>query len=670
MSEFQYTSTSVDEANTICSQHHVPMIPPDPGSVDLVCPEDGCGQWVPNPEVPVHPEWLCECGEPTAALATEVAEGWIEMWGWFCPECDADTIAECENLSRNMGYEADGFIDEEMNSFGIANRYVARFGYRTRYTPGTSPGNGTWMRWDGSSWEAVGGEVIEAKMRYIIEGLSFARCREWQDDRKETRELRKSLPPGTVLLRPPMNPGWLELSNDNPHREAEIAAAKQMLASAETKRDREKALRVASAFELWGEEQQESRAIASAMSALKADPRILSTEADFAATPGLLALGNGVLKVDTHRKRFRFLPALPEQMTSKKVPFDRDEGAACPKWERFLEMNFPDPETRRYLQKLVGYSLIGKPTEKAFWFFYSRVPDTGKSLFLEVWCSLLGEGEGGYATTLSQSTLSPRKNGGDGGRDPDRHALMGKRLAASTELKKNEPLDEAFIKRLTSGGMDSVSSRGNYSTGNTVWRPECVLTIATNNLSRIDGGDEAVWSRVVVVPFTRAFPKGDPDRNENLASEITSEELPGVFEWALRGLRGYLEEGLKPSAEIAEATAAYQAESDGIGRLLTALLEEGRIVMEPAESEEAARDAVNSGNCVSPTELFKFVKEYARDRSEVFDMTATAFREKLEKEGHPYVQGTRGAMNGKRRLAGIRIASSVGAYNPDDPFGG
>ena len=51
------------------------------------------------------------------------------------------------------------------------------------------------------------------------------------------------------------------------------------------------------------------------------------------------------------------------------------------------------------------------------------------------------------------------------------------------------------------------------------------------------------------------------------------ENLSGILNWCLDGLRKFHTEGLKPTTAIIEATADYRQESDKVGKFLAECLE-------------------------------------------------------------------------------------------------
>jgi P4 family phage/plasmid primase-like protien len=336
----------------------------------------------------------------------------------------------------------------------------------------------------------------------------------------------------------------------------------------------------------WIEKCKDGPRMREAVKQLEHQPGISVTDDHFDNVRGTFCVLNGEIDTQT----LDLGPHKLEDMNTRICRARYNLKATAPIWEAYLATNQPDAGTRKYLQKLAGYAISGDGDQKLIAFMYSRLGDTGKSLFLKVIERVLGST---YSATLAEGALSKRRFD-TGGRDPDRDAIRGKRFVVSSELAPNEPLDERFVKQLTGG--DGVSTRGNYSReGNTRWQPECLVLVATNHLSRINAEDEAIWNRIQVVPWSVAFPKGHPDRDEKLADKILGDgefpgEVEGVLAWIVEGLRLYRAEGLLPPDEVANASMAYRSDADIVKRWLMHASEEHDIeVGEHSEEKEGER---------------------------------------------------------------------------------
>lgn len=395
----------------------------------------------------------------------------------------------------------------------------------------------------------------------------------------------------------------------------------------------------------WIEKCKEGARMREAVRQLEHRDGISVTDEAFDNVRGTFCVQNGEIDTNT----LDLVPHRLEDMNTRISPVRYSSNARAPIWEAYLATNQPDEDTRRYLQKLAGYAMSGDGDQKLIAFLYSREGDTGKSIFLKVIERVLGTT---YSATLAEGALSKRRFD-NGGRDPDRDAIRGKRFVVSSELAPNEPLDERFVKQLTGG--DGVSTRGNYSReGNTRWQPECLVLVATNHLSRINAEDEAIWNRIQVVPWGVAFPKGHPDRDEKLADKILGDggfpgEQEGVLAWIVEGLRMYREEGLFPPDEVVTASMAYRSDADVVQMWMAAAVDDGDLVIGEEAYTPKRRD------------LYDHIKMWAKDNRSRDVPGLTEFYARLEELG--FSMGTKKLGNddaSKRKvLIGIALTGEA-----------
>lgn len=367
----------------------------------------------------------------------------------------------------------------------------------------------------------------------------------------------------------------------------------------------------------WIEKCKDGARMREAVKQLEHQPGISVIDEEFDNVRGTFCVQNG--EIDTHTMKLG--PHKLEDMNTRISPVRYNPDATAPIWEAYLATNQPNDDTRKYLQKLTGYAISGDGNQKLIAFMYSRLGDTGKSIFLKVIERVLGST---YSATLAEGALSKRRFD-TGGRDPDRDAIRGKRFVVSSELAPNEPLDERFVKQLTGG--DGVSTRGNFSKeGNTRWQPECLVLVATNHLSRINAEDEAIWNRIQVVPWGVAFPKGHPDRDEKLADKILGDdgfpgEVEGVLAWIVEGLRLYRAEGLEAPDEVVTASMAYRSDADVVQMWMAAAVEDGDLIVGEQAYTPKRRD------------LYDHIKMWAKDNRSRDVPGLTEFYARLEELG-------------------------------------
>jgi putative DNA primase/helicase len=81
--------------------------------------------------------------------------------------------------------------------------------------------------------------------------------------------------------------------------------------------------------------------------------------------------------------------------------------------------------------------------------------------------------------------------------------------------------------------------------------PQFKLWVATNDLPQVSGTEEAIWRRIRVIKFPVTI--SQQDRDPNLTADLAA-EASGILNWALDGYAVWRIGGLKPPAEVTEAT--------------------------------------------------------------------------------------------------------------------
>ena len=296
----------------------------------------------------------------------------------------------------------------------------------------------------------------------------------------------------------------------------------------------------------------------------RTDPRIAVTRNEFDRHRHVIAVGNGVLDLDTHS----FSPVHdPKLLLTKQLHVNYDKDATAPTWDKLLETLLPDPEIRAYLQRAAGHTLLGDAQERAL-FLLHGAPGTGKSQVVKVLERMFGD----FAETANATTFNEHSK--KASITNDLNDLRGKRFVAVAELDEDERLNEALIKRLTGG--DTAKSRGLYQE-NSSWDVEFSLWMVTNFLPRLNSGDAAIWARVKPIKFDVVV-KDQGAEVKKIGEKIFAEESSGVLNWLLEGVRMYLEDGLEDLPQITEAVAGYRHDSDTVAQFIDTAVEEHTVV--------------------------------------------------------------------------------------------
>lgn len=255
-------------------------------------------------------------------------------------------------------------------------------------------------------------------------------------------------------------------------------------------------------------------------------------------------------------RSFETRPNDPLMYFTKSTSVGRSEGTKCPLWLSFLDDIFSgDRELIRYIQKAVGYSLSGLTDEQCTFFCYGTGRN-GKTTFLDIIRCIFGN----YASNIQPETIMVRTSNSTANSDIAR--LKGARLVTSVEPNEGVRLNEGLLKQLT--GDDVVTARKLYGE-EFEFKPEFKLWMATNHKPIIRGTDTGIWRRIHLIPFIVQIPEDKVDRK---LREKLMQELEGIFEWCLEGMRLYNSEGLKKPAVVAQAIEQYRGEMDTISKFL------------------------------------------------------------------------------------------------------
>lgn len=273
-----------------------------------------------------------------------------------------------------------------------------------------------------------------------------------------------------------------------------------------------------------------------------------ASAADFDADPLLLGTPGGVVDLRTGKLR---QGRRADMIARAAGVAPADEGARSEEWEAFLRSAFPDdPPMWDFLQRLAGYCLTGLTREERFFFFHGSGRN-GKGTFLETLYALLGE----YAATAPASLFLSNSKEKPG------HFLAsidGARMVWASEIEEGRSWNEALLKGITGG--DTLTAERKYCDPYD-FAPQAALLIAGNTQPNFRGVDQAVRSRVALVPFAQSF-AGKEDRG--LKARLREKEAPAVMRWAVDGARLYLESGLALPKTVEDASREYMDSEDDI----------------------------------------------------------------------------------------------------------
>lgn len=259
----------------------------------------------------------------------------------------------------------------------------------------------------------------------------------------------------------------------------------------------------------------------------------------------LINLQNGTLEISPSQTILRSFNS--DDFLTYQLSFSYDPAAASPIFENYLNMVLPARELQEILSEYIGYLFIPNDRlklEKTILLY--GVGANGKSVFFDIINALLGRQN---VTTYSLAKLTDQ-NG-------YYRAMIGNKLVNyASEI--NKKLDPAFFKQLVSG--EPIEARLPYGQP-FILEKYAKLIFNTNELPRDVEHTNAYFRRFIIIPFNVTIPERLQDKS--LANKIITNELPGVLNWVLKGLKRLTtNHAFTRSSIVDEQIERYKNEAD------------------------------------------------------------------------------------------------------------
>jgi putative DNA primase/helicase len=355
----------------------------------------------------------------------------------------------------------------------------------------------------------------------------------------------------------------------------------------------------------------DQRTLNAVVALARADERVTISVQDLNQHPGLLNVQNGVLNLESGALESHKPELLLTQLAG--VSFDKD--ADCPLFKDAIKLIFKgDQQLIQYVQTVLGYCTTGHYGE-AFIPIAFGGGANGKSFVCSVVSQILGE----YATQASETLVL-------GNRDthPTELAdLYEKRFVSVVEPEQGVSLKEARIKALTGDRFVKCRRMGEdfwqFNRTHKFW-------LSTNYLPKITGGDDGIWRRIRLIPFTQNLrevttPIAEYDRI------LVEQEGAGILNWLVSGYLDFKDFGFVEPTCVKAATAEYRCDQDEIRNFIVENCETGSHCMVKASTLFSAYR--NWGGKLSQTSFGKeLARRFVRNRPE-----AGAFRKCTVYEG-------------------------------------
>jgi P4 family phage/plasmid primase-like protien len=245
------------------------------------------------------------------------------------------------------------------------------------------------------------------------------------------------------------------------------------------------------------------------------------------------------------------LPATPAYFSTSGLDYVIGADAECPTWLRCVaQWTDGEPDLVPLLQQWAGYVLTADTSqEKAL--LICGPGGSGKSKFAETIVRLVGERASSYQTF--------DKLGDSFGLEP----LLNKSLLWLDETDDSNKIDLTTLKRITGRGRCTVNRKNKSQVE---WMPTVRVMGTTNILPYFPDQDGAWQRRLLFARFNNkvADAERDPRLNDKLAAE-----LPGIFWWAMDGLRQLRGQGwFTESAASKAMLVAHLGDSDPVSMFI------------------------------------------------------------------------------------------------------
>lgn len=220
----------------------------------------------------------------------------------------------------------------------------------------------------------------------------------------------------------------------------------------------------------------------------------------------------------------RFREHNPDHLLTNQLTADFDPAAEAPEWQASLERIFrgyPDvDDVIRHLEELMGYVL--QPTRSlAAWVLFFGEGSNGKSMIAQVLQAIMGP-----KSSCNVSLV----DFGDGKSAHAEAGLVGKLLLMDDDFKKNTPLPDDVLKRISETKMltanPKYAGQFNFVCRVTPW-------ILTNHWPRTNDNSWGLVRRAQVFHFMNKI--SDEEADHQLLSRILRNEREGVLARLVEG---------------------------------------------------------------------------------------------------------------------------------------
>ncbi|MBQ8707998.1 MAG: hypothetical protein IJ523_07920 [Succinivibrionaceae bacterium] len=347
---------------------------------------------------------------------------------------------------------------------------------------------------------------------------------------------------------------------------------------------------------------------------------------EFDANPYLINCLNGTYNL----KDFSFYPHRWDDFLTMQTSFKHtvSRDVRCERWEQFIdEVCMGDAQKADYLQRALGYSIIGKSNEACMFILHGKTTRNGKSTLLGAIERMLGD----YSKVAPVGLICRDKGERDAeSASPTLAGLKGKRFVTMSESNEYGKLDEEKIKQFTGG--EEITARALYQSAIT-YTPQFTLWLSCNDLPAVRDKSLFASERVRVIEFEKHFSQQEQDKSLGELFD-TQEARSGIFMWLIRGYIRYKERGLVMPETMQRVIRQYEKDNDIVEQFLEACCQHG------------------DGLTIKPKDLYVKYKNWAKSEG-LFVMSTVKFYAEVER--HPDWTDGRRTIHGSDYFKGIGL---------------
>lgn len=239
---------------------------------------------------------------------------------------------------------------------------------------------------------------------------------------------------------------------------------------------------------------------------------------DFNKDEGVINFRNCLYHIDTGKR----LDHTPEVITTTRLPYDFDEKAVCPLWQKTLAEIFQNDQDKiQILQEFFGCCLVRDSHFQKALLLVGGSP-TGKSTILNTLEDMIGSDN--YSIVRFKYLRNPQYL------SSMVHKLVNIIHDVSRKDAENLEKFEAEFKTIVSG--EKIVSKQKYRKP-LEFRPYCKFAMAMDKLPKAFKS-LSIYNNFLLITCERVF--APHEENHSLKGQLLR-ELPGILNWSLEGLK-------------------------------------------------------------------------------------------------------------------------------------